>query len=231
MRRAEHALEILDRPTPAADRAASLRDVDRLNAWFGGHALTLRHVKRALASLPAGEPVSILDVGTGSGGLAVRLVRWARRSGRRVRVIALDREPSLLLAHIGAPFPEIHLVRGDALQLPVRPGGVDLVVSSLTLHHLAPDDAAGALREMARVARRGFVVNDLWRSRAAFAVVWLTTRALGCHRISRHDGPLSVRRSYSPRELRDLAARARIPSLAVHRYPYLVRVVAVGAKG
>ena len=229
MRRAEHALEILDRPTPVADRAASLRDIDRMNAWFGGHALTLRHVKQALASVPADQPLTIVDVGTGSGGLAARLVRWARRSGRRLRVIAVDREPSPLVVRVAAQFPEISIVRADARELPLRAGGVDLVVSSLTLHHLSPDVAATALGEMAAAGRRGFVVNDLWRSRLGVAGVWLTTRMLGCHRISRHDGPLSVRRSYSPRELCGLAARARISRVAVHRYPLLLRVVTVGA--
>ena len=226
MRRAEHALEILDRPTPAADRAASLRDIDRMNAWFGGHALMLRHVKRVLATLPREQPLRIVDVGAGSGGLATCLVRWARRSGRRLRVLAVDRDPT---PGITADFPEITFVGGDAGALPLRPGSVDLVVCSLMVHHLPPEAVVAALGEMAAAGRQGFVVTDLWRSRASVAAVWLTTRVLGCHRISRHDGPLSVRRSYSPRELRGLAARARIPRLAVYRYPGLLRVVAVGA--
>jgi phospholipid N-methyltransferase len=229
MRRAEHALEIHDRPTAPADRAASLRDIDRLNAWFGGHALALHHIKRVLAALPPAQPVTVVDVGTGSGGLAVRLVRWSRRAGRRLRVIALDLEASPQVTAAVRSFPEIWLVRGDALALPLRPGAVDLAVSSLTLHHLPPEVAVGALQEMASAARRGFVVVDLWRSRLALAAVWLTTRVLGCHWISRHDGPLSVRRSYSADEVRRLAARAGIGRLGVHTYPWLVRVVAVGS--
>jgi hypothetical protein len=119
-------------------------------------------------------------------------------------------------------------VCGDASALPVRRGGVDLVVSVLTLHHLAPENAAGALGEMARAGRLGFIVNDLWRARLGVFLVWLTTRLLRCHRISRHDGPLSVRRSYSPPEIRRLAERARVSRLEVRRYPWLARVITVG---
>lgn len=231
MRRAEDAVEILDRPTPAADRAASLADIERLNAWLGGDVLTLRHAAAVLARLPRGRVARILDVGTGGGALAARLVRWGRRAGRPLRVIALDRDPAGgRLARRAAAYPEIAVVRGDAAALPIAAGAVDLVVSSLVLHHLPPDAAAAALAEMTRAARLGFVVNDLLRSRFGVLLVWLATRLLARHPISRHDGPLSVRRSYSPAEIRELAARARVPRVEVHRYPWLVRLVAVGGR-
>ncbi len=231
LRRVEDGAEILDRPVPAADRAASLADIERLNAWFGGHALTLRHVARLLRRLPPDRPASILDVGAGSGQLAIRLIRRARRTRRAVRVIALDfdQDSARLALHATRAYPEITVLRGDALALPVAARGVDLIVSSLMLHHLAPPAAAAALAEMARAARLGFVVNDLWRARAGVALVWLATRLLGCHPISRHDGPLSVRRSYSPDEIRSLAALARVPRLEIRRYPWLVRVLTVGS--
>src|SRR5437667_149591 len=102
MRRVENGLEMLDRPTPAAERAASLADVERLNARFGGDALTLRWVARVLAGLAAARPVRVLDVGAGGGPCAVsrspattgrarcggatrrpRSARWRRRPGSR----------------------------------------------------------------------------------------------------------------------------------------------------
>jgi SAM-dependent methyltransferase len=231
MRRVDDALEMLDRPTPPADRAASLRDIEWLNTWSGGDALTLRHVRRAVRRLPRDRTIWIVDVGAGGGGFARRLARWARRSGRRIRVLALDSDEDAvrLAVRATAPFPEIVIVRADACALPVRARAVDLVVCMLTLHHLAAQTAPTALAEMAAAARLGFIVNDLWRSRLSVALVWLATRLSGCHWISRHDGPLSVRRSYSPAEIRGLTAGASLGSVAVHRYPWLIRVVAVGA--
>src|SRR5207244_1502470 len=55
MDRADGALEILDRPVALADRVASLADIDRLNAWFGGYALTLREIRRVVAAPPGGR--------------------------------------------------------------------------------------------------------------------------------------------------------------------------------
>jgi len=219
MKRAGHALELLDRPVPAADRDASLRDVDRLNAWFGGYRLTVRAV-RGLA--PEGE-VLVADVGGGRGGLAARLVAALARDGRRARVIVVDRDAP------PASGGGVLAVRADATALPFREGAVDVVTASLLLHHLDPDAAARCLGEMRAAARRGVVVNDLLRSRLTLVLVTLVTRLFARHRFSRHDGPLSVRRAYSPRELTVLAGKAGIGRLVVRRHRLLGRVVAVAA--
>jgi methyltransferase family protein len=126
-----------------------------------------------------------------------------------------------------AAYPEIRLVAADAAALPIRERGADIVTSALTLHHLEPDAAATGLREMAAAARHAVVVNDLLRTRVALGLVWLATRLLRCHPISRHDGPLSVRRAYSAAELTTLAQKAGITTLRVRAYPLLGRLVGV----
>jgi hypothetical protein len=231
MPRAEGARELLDGPVAPADLAATLADIDRLNAWFGGYALTLREVRRATAGVPPGHPLVVVDVGGGRGDLAVRLVRWARGAGRAIRVVVIDRDaPSLgLPVRAGAAPAEVVRVRADATAMPFRAGAADVVVCSLTLHHLEPDAAVATLAQMRGAARLGVIVNDLLRTRVSLALVWLATRLLARHPMSRHDGPLSVRRAYSPDELRALAARAGLGRLVVRRYPLLGRVVAIAS--
>ena len=220
---------MLDGAVAAPERAASLADIDRLNSWFGGYALSLRAIRRLAAEVPRDRPLRVIDVGGGTAAFAVRLARWARRNGRNVRVVVVDRDPTTLrlACQAAAGYPEILLVRGDAAALPCRERAVDIVISALTLHHLEPAQAAVSLREMAAAARIGVVVNDLLRRRLSLGLVWLVTRLLGCHPISRHDGPLSVRRSYSPDELRALAEQAGARRLTIHEYPVLGRLLAV----
>lgn len=228
MTRADGVLELLDRVVPAADRAASLADIDRLNAWFAGHRLTLRAVHGLVAtSGSARRELVVVDVGAGTPGFARRLLRWARASRRAARVILVDRDAGAL------PIPpaegnRITRVVADARALPFRRAAVDIVTMSLTLHHLEREDAVDALREMGRVARLGLVVNDLLRTRISLFLVWLATRVVARHPISRVDGPLSVRRAYSPEELRDLAGRAGLRNARVEQFPVFARVVMVG---
>jgi ubiquinone/menaquinone biosynthesis C-methylase UbiE len=229
VKRADGAREVLDGAVATQELAASLADIDRLNSWFGGYALSLRAIRRLAAEVPRAHPLRVIDVGGGTAAFAVRVVRWARRSGRDIRVVVVDRDPiSLRLARAAvAAYPEIVLVCADAAALPCRERAVDIVTSALTLHHLEPAQAAAGLREMTAAARIGVVVNDLLRRRLSLGLVWLVTRLLGCHPISRHDGPLSVRRSYSRDELRALAEKAGARRLTIREYPVLGRLVAV----
>lgn len=229
--RAENAVEWLDVPVPASDLEASLSDISRLNRYFGGSWVTRSHLVRLLGA-DSGRPVTILDVGSGGADIPIHLVRWARRRGRRFRVIALDRDRRILevARRWARAYPEISFVQADGLHLPVRSRGVDAAVSSLTLHHLEPGDAPLLLAEMARAARIGFVVNDLIRSRLAYALVWLVTRLFAWSRLSRHDGPLSVLRAYTPQEIGRLAERAGVGRIAIVRHPFCVRLAVVGAR-
>ena len=73
-------------------------------------------------------------------------------------------------------------------------------------------------------------MNDLIRSRPAYWLVWLATRLWARSRMSRHDGPLSVLRAYTPAELLALARQAGVAGIRIIRYPWLFRLAAVGVK-
>lgn len=222
--------ELLDRPgVPPGELARNLRDIARLNRLGSTPALLRRAAPLVTRAAHAGvAPISVVDVGTGGADVPLALVRWARARGHRVRVVALDASPAVLacarLAARGADG--VRLIAGDALRLPLRSGSVDLALCSLTLHHLTDEAVVGLLRTMADVARVGFVVSDLRRSRAAIAAAWLATRLLSTNRLTRHDGPLSVRRAYTPHELARLAAAADLPGMRWRRARFF-RIIGV----
>ena len=116
-------------------------------------------------------------------------------------------------------------MQGDALALPVRLGSVDLVISAMTLHHLQPEEATCYLAEMDSAARLGWVVNDLVRGRAAHRLVWALTRLLSRSAMARHDGPLSVLRSYTPPEVAALCEKAGFFDVTWSHHAVFIRLV------
>jgi SAM-dependent methyltransferase len=213
--------ELMDRlDAPSAELAQSLADIARLNR-LGATQAILGHVAPFVARLPAGEPLRILDVGTGAADIPLALAQWARRHGHRVRVVALEFHPTILgyAARATHGVSEVRLVAGDALEAPIRPGSIDVALCSLMLHHLPEQGVVDVLRRLAELVRLGFIVSDFRRGWLAWAAVWLVTRAVSSNRMTRHDGPLSVRRAYTPAELARLAAHAGLSDIRWHRGP------------
>jgi SAM-dependent methyltransferase len=210
--------ELLDAPAhdlaALADNLADLRALDR---YLGGTALTWSALWPMLRALPPGTPATLLDVATGGADGPRILAARARCHGYDLRPLASDRLADVLrLARAaGARFP---LIRHDALAIPLHDAAVDFVTCSLALHHFDPPAAVALLRELCRVARRGVIVNDLRRSRMAYAGAWLLAHG-PWHAMARHDGPLSVLRAYTPAEARALVAQAGISGARVQALP------------
>lgn len=190
-------VEILDDPaTDPALRERSIGDVTRSNRLLGGARAVLAELGRLFPGL--GTSATLLDVGTGLADIP-RLARdRARARGLALRTIGLDEAASLSVA-VKASLDDS--LCGDARALPLATASIDVVTCSQLLHHFSDDEIPMVLRELDRVARGWVVVSDLRRSWLAAWGFWLVSWALGFHRVTRHDGFVSVLRGFTVDEL------------------------------
>jgi len=221
MRRSERGEQLDASVVPRAALRSNLEDLRRLNRLFGGTSTARRALARL--PLPLDRPVTLLDIGTGSADVPAALLAAFRKGGIRPRFLCLDRNLDIVreaMDTTNGQASDLRYVRADGLHLPLADGSVDIALCSLTLHHFAPVDAVALLREMHRVSRIGLVVVDLYRSEVAYVATWLATHVFARSPMTRHDGPLSVRRSYTPRELAELAAAAGLDGADVYVHPW-----------
>lgn len=176
--------------------------------------------RRAARMATRGEAV---DLGCGPGYLVVELARQAPE----LHVTGVDLSDEMLAeaehyarqhgAGLAVSFRE-----GDVEQIPFDDESVDLVVSTLSLHHWG--DPVAVLDEVDRVLRPGgsFLIFDLRRDLAApvWLLLWVVTGFVVSPALHRANEPLASRNAaYTPVEALDLADRSRLGGWRVTRGP------------
>jgi ubiquinone/menaquinone biosynthesis C-methylase UbiE len=224
----------LDRPSTLDDH---LRDLARLNRWLGGVALSAAAIDALAAHRPE---LTLLDVETRGADIPDGLIRRARNRRRQVHAVGIDSSPEVLAAAVRMQATADAV---DGVELHVRGGGrldyadrsFDVAHASLALHRLEPPAVVDLLREMGRVARLGVVINELDRTRLGWIGAWLLVHLGSGNRYTRHDVPLSVRRSYRPHEASAMLFAAGLRPVrtirGAFRQRYAIAAVAAGSDG
>ncbi len=166
---------------------------------------------------------SVLDVGAGSGELLRAIARFANRQNRKTQLFGLELNARSVRA-IGEEsksFTAIKAVRGDAFSLPFGDDAFDYAICSLFTHHFTDENVMRILAEMNRVARRQIFVIDLHRHAAAYFLYKIFCAAFRIGPLVREDGSLSILRSFTPDELKQIAGEARLENFSVERcFPF-----------
>jgi SAM-dependent methyltransferase len=219
------AAELMD--TDCADVAEyqrCLADLAQVNTVTLARRPTLAWLDRAMGRRAPGEAISLLDVAFGHGDMLRTIDRWARRRGRPIRLGGIDLNPDAAgTARAASPGVTLELESGDVLAYePAKP--FDYIVSSLFTHHLDDAQVIAFLRWMERHARYGWFVNDLHRHAFPYYGFELLARVMGWHRFVRHDGRVSIARSFRRAEWERMLAEAGVPGEVRWRFPFRICV-------
>ncbi len=205
-----------------ADVAACLHDLATVNTVTRARPPTLRWLADATAAMNPGDAFTVLDVGYGEGDMLRAIHGWAKAKGFRARLIGVDLNRSSERAARAATDPALRIDyrTGDVFDFdPAEP--VDFIISSLVTHHLTDRQVGRFLMWMEARAVRGWFVNDLRRHWFAFYGFTALAAVMRWHRIVRHDGPVSIARSFVPDEWLRALANAGITEATVTKvFPF-----------
>lgn len=208
---AEELMDAEDLPPDTYTRV--LHDLARVNTLTLARRPTLHFLSRL-----GNRPLKILDVGFGDGDMLRAIHRWAARRGQAVTLTGIDLNPNSVAAAQSATPADMAITYGTGDYAELAGQGWDVILSSLVAHHMTHEQLIAFLRFMDAEARAGWFINDLHRHGFAYMGYPLLATLMRWHPIVRHDGRLSIARSYRPAEWPPILAEAGVTGTAVERH-------------
>jgi 2-polyprenyl-3-methyl-5-hydroxy-6-metoxy-1,4-benzoquinol methylase len=199
--------ELLDRPDiPFEDIQRNMQELNFINTWLGGHAITLTGVEALVNSQnPAStaeasaKAITICEIGCGGGDNLVAIKNWCDKKNIPVAFIGIDINPHCTEVAAKRLLGNTQLITSDYkdVQLQTQP---DIVFSSLFCHHFSDREMVKQLQWMKTNARLGFFINDLHRHKVAYYSIKMLTALFSNSYLVKHDAPLSVARGFTKGE-------------------------------
>jgi SAM-dependent methyltransferase len=210
--------ELLDRDDiPFPDIERNMRELDLINTWLGGHAISIRGLQALLndrykSPQPnAGQPLNICEIGCGGGDNLRVLSRYCRRLGVKVRVTGIDSNAHCIeVARERWQDGDASWVHSDYSKVVFAEAKPDIIFSSLFCHHFTNEELVFMLGWMEGNAGLGWFVNDLHRHPLAYHSIRLMTGWWSGSYLVKNDAPLSVLRGCTRGEWKDLLRQAGI---------------------
>ncbi|MFT3825535.1 MAG: methyltransferase domain-containing protein [Chitinophagaceae bacterium] len=207
--------ELLDKDDiPLEDIRRNMYELDVINTWLGGHAITLSGLQQLLTKGHS-QPVSICEIGCGGGDNLFAIQQWCNKKGIPVSLTGIDINPFCIeVAQKRLLSPGTRLIVADyrSVQFDQKPA---IIFSSLFCHHFTNEELADQLRWMKANAGNGFFINDLHRHVLAYYSIKWITGAFSKSYLVKNDAPLSVARGFSKKEWQELLYKAGITNFSL----------------
>lgn len=192
----------------------TLRELDFINHWLGGNAVTIQALIATWRNLPPFQEITIADLGCGSGEMLRIIYRLAKRENRSVRLIGFDANPNIVKYardhSVGYESVEFHPI--DIFSEEFRVQQFDIVLATLFIHHFSEDQLVSVFSNLKRQVRHAIIVNDIHRHPLAYYSIQLLTRLFSRSVMVKFDAPLSVLRAFRKPELESILKRAHLNS-------------------
>lgn len=149
---------------------------------------------------------TLLDIGFGGGDITIHLDKLAKADRFQLQITAIetDKRSYDFVQNLNTPsnINFQNILSTDILQQ----GRIfDFVISNHLVHHLDDSTLKNMCSEAEQLATKKVIFNDLRRSDVAYALFYVFSKILFWNSFVSFDGLISIKRSYTFEELKEVA--------------------------
>ncbi len=213
LRYRSYSKELLDEDNiPFEDIQRNMQEINIINAWLGGHTITLNGFRKLLGNK---NKIHICEIGCGDGNNLYQLYKWCKKNDVQFSCTGIDIKAECIEAAKKDYTIEnaVWLVQDyKTVKFASKP---DIIFSSLFCHHFDDRDLVAQLQFMQHNSVLGFFINDLQRNRFAYYSIKIITRFFSSSYLVRNDAPLSVARGFHKKEWAAIFNKAGIRNYTI----------------
>lgn len=203
-------MELIDDPEiPFTEIQKNLKELDVINSWLGGHAISIRGLTKIFElKNESAKHWHICEIGCGGGDNLRALASWCFKNKIPATFTGIDINPHCIhFAQSKSYAQPVSFIVNDYRKV-VFERMPDVMFNSLFCHHFTDEDVSEILLWMQRHSKSGFFINDLHRHSAAYYLIKYITKIFSSSRLVKNDAPLSVKRGFIFSEWKKLLQEA-----------------------
>jgi 2-polyprenyl-3-methyl-5-hydroxy-6-metoxy-1,4-benzoquinol methylase len=188
----------------------TLRELELINKWLGGNAVTINALSQVLKTVQKEQPHALVDLGCGGGDMLRIINRFARSKGYNLSLTGVDANPNIIAfareynkALRDVEFETVNILSPEFFQ-----HHYDIAIGTLFFHHFTSDEISNFLQNLRGNVSTALIINDIHRHPLAYYSIRFLTSLFSKSSMVRFDAPLSVRRAFKRKELVEIIEKA-----------------------
>ena len=210
--------------------AQTLKELKIVNRLLGGNHVLTNGLEKLVKKSPQPH-YHIADIGCGRGDMVKVMAKWAEKHRIQATFHALDANPHIIAQAREnlRGFPNVHFHVADVFEADLGLDQLDIITCTLFTHHFTDPQLVEMLMNFKNNSRLGIVINDLHRHPVAYHSIKFLTGIFSKSEMVRNDGPISVLRSFTYRDLEFVLEEAGWAHHSI-RWNWAFRWQAIGFK-
>lgn len=224
LRQRSYQKELMDeKDIPFAAIAQTLKELNIINTWLGGHSITISGVEQLKSNK---EPLTICEIGCGGGDNLSAIDRYCVKNNIAASYIGIDMNPDCI-GFAKKQYPQLNCnwIASDYAVVDFGNRKPSIIFSSLFCHHFTDEQLVFMLKWLEQNATNGFFINDLHRHWLAYYLIRYITKIFSKSYLVKNDASLSVARSFTADDWARLFESAELDKPAINwrwAFRYLV---------